>query len=445
MSNDEVWQVRVGDAVYQASFAELQAWVHEGRVAPTTQVRRGELPWIEAQAVPGLMAPTSAGGGGGGQPGRRLPRAVMTGLSGNEIYCLHQKGYRPGNLVVGNSVYSLGLLGSLGSSFQGLAGGEVTEVTNLIHEGRQQSYQRMVHEAEQQGSSGITGVTSELRHFHGNIEFLSVASCVHHEGERVAQLRFSSSGDGQALYAQLDAGFQPLRFVFSNIAYSVGLGGGLISTFKSMGRGEIKELSDVFNATRHVALQRISQEAVNAGANSVVGIQTTVKPFQGVSEMIMTGTASVHPGLPPECHQYPTTSDLTCQEMWNLASMGYFPLRLVLGTAVYSLGVVGGLMSALKSFSRGEVNELTSLIYEAREHAIGLLAAEADAMGADEVVGIKTHIHDMGNLVEFMAIGTAIKRHPAAKTATATLPAQAVMRDKDTWISEGAFYHVQDG
>ena len=32
---------------------------------------------------------------------------VMTGLSGNEIYCLHLKGLSPGELVVGNSVYSL--------------------------------------------------------------------------------------------------------------------------------------------------------------------------------------------------------------------------------------------------------------------------------------------------------------------------------------------------
>jgi serine/threonine-protein kinase len=35
------------------------------------------------------------------------------------------------------------------------------------------------------------------------------------------------------------------------------------------------------------------------------------------------------------------TSDLTNEEMWNLVHMGYLPLKLVLGTAVYSLGVVG--------------------------------------------------------------------------------------------------------
>src|SRR5207253_7822636 len=68
-------------------------------------------------------------------------------------------------------------------------------------------------------------------------------------------------------------------------------------------------------------------------------------------------------------------------EMWNLIHMGYVPLKLVMGTAVYSLGIVGGLKAALKSFTRGEVNELTTLIYDAREHAIDLISREASAIG----------------------------------------------------------------
>src|SRR5579862_3026611 len=99
--------------------------------------------------------------------------AVLTGLSGNEMFCLNLKGFKPGDLVVGNSVYSMGVLGGLGAGLQSVFGGEVSQITQIIHEGRQQSYQRMVAEAEQRGGAGITGVTSELTHFHGNIEFLS--------------------------------------------------------------------------------------------------------------------------------------------------------------------------------------------------------------------------------------------------------------------------------
>ena len=46
-------------------------------------------------------------------------------------------------------------------------------------------------------------------------------------------------------------------------------------------------------------------------------------PFQGIHEMMMLGTASHNPVLPPECSKNPITSDLTCEEMWNLTNMGY--------------------------------------------------------------------------------------------------------------------------
>ena len=360
---------------------------------------------------------------------------VMTGLSGNEMYCMHLKGYTPGTMVIGNSVYSMGFVGGLGAGLRSALGGEVTQVTSIIHEGRQESYDRMVKEATELGGAGITGVTSELKRFHGNIEFLSVASCLHRDGAREEQIRFSTSGDGQELYCMMDAGYTPLKFVFGNVAYSIGVGGGLLGALKSMGRGEIKEYSNVFNHTRHLALERIVHEAQSIGANAVVGIETTVMPFQGVHEMMMMGTAAKNPDLPFDSSKAPISSDLTCAEMWNLTHMGYVPLKLVLGTAVYSLGIVGGLKAMLKSLSKGEVHDLTSLIYDAREHAIGLIADEANAIGADDVVGIKTHIHEMGGLLEFMAVGTAVKRFDGIKTQTDILPPQAIIKDKDTWVN----------
>jgi uncharacterized protein YbjQ (UPF0145 family) len=381
---------------------------------------------------------------------------VMTGLSGNEIFCLQLKGLSPGELVIGNSVFSMGLFGSLGAAGRGLLGGEVSQVTSVIHEGRLQAYRRMVAEAQSHGGTGITGVTNELRTFHGNTEFLSVASCVHHQGEKQDGNMFTTSANGQELYCQLDAGFTPVQFVFGNVAYSIGAGGGIVGSLKAMARGEIKEFSDVFNHTRHLALERIASEAKAVGANAVVGIETRTMMFQGVHEMFMLGTASTHPSLAsfaqpargatleyqslPATHpsaaypMQPVTSDLTNEEMWNMVHIGYLPLKLVLGTAVYSLGVVGGLKAALQSFTRGEIGPLTTLIYDAREHAIGLIRDEATAIGADDVVGVKTHIHEHGNLLEFMAIGTAVKRVANVTTLSPQLPPQAIIKDKDTWI-----------
>lgn len=362
--------------------------------------------------------------------------AIMTGLSGNEMFCLHKKGLSAGDMVIGNSVYSIGFIGSVGSGLKTMTGGEVTQITSIIHDGRLSSYNRMVAEAERHGGIGITGVSSELVQQMGNVEFLSVGSCVHQEGTKSEKLGFSSSADGQELYCQMDAGFRPVKFVFGNVAYSIGIGGGIGGMFKSLQRGEVPQYSQVFNETRHLALIRIADEARNAGANSVIGIQTSIIPFKGMQEMVMIGTASHHPSLPQEYSQRPITSDLTNEEMWNLVHMGYMPLQLVLGVSVYSLGFVGGLTAAFKSLGRGEISELTSLIYEARENAIARIAADATACGADDVVGIKTNVYQLGGgLIEFMAIGTAVKRIPGLTTVTDQLPPQAIIKDKDTFIN----------
>lgn len=103
---------------------------------------------------------------------------IITGLSGNEIYCLGQKGFTPGDLVIGNSVISIGLLGTIGSGLKTLFGGEVTQVTRVILEGRQRAYARMQEEAKRHGGIGITGVSNELIVHGTNIEFLAIGTAV---------------------------------------------------------------------------------------------------------------------------------------------------------------------------------------------------------------------------------------------------------------------------
>jgi uncharacterized protein YbjQ (UPF0145 family) len=361
---------------------------------------------------------------------------IITGLSGNEIYCLRRQGFTPGDLVIGNSVISLGLIGSIGSGLKTLFGGEVKQVTGVILEGRQRAYARMQAEAERHGGVGITGVSNELIVHGTNIEFLAIGSCLHRASAKTEQIEFSSSADGQALYCQIDAGFTPKHFVFGNVAYSIGVGGGIVGSLRSLARGEIKEFSQIFNETRHLALKRIKAEARAFGANAVVGIKTSILPFAGMQEMLMIGTASVHPALPDGHYQSPITSDLTNEEMWNLINQGYMPVQLVLGVSVYSLGLVGGITSFFKSFVRGEINELTTLIYEAREQALAHISEDAKRCNADEVVGIKTYVYDLGGgIIEFLAIGTAVKKMPNVATQSDMLLPQAIIRDQDTFIN----------
>lgn len=366
---------------------------------------------------------------------------ITTGLSGNEIYCLAKKNYTPGSIVVGNSVHSLGIIGSVGSGLKAMLGGELQQITTLIEEGRETAYKRMLEEAATNGVTGITGVTSELIIHGSNIEFLSIGSGIN-AGSSASKEKFSTSDDGQELYAQLDAGYKPICFSFGNVAYSMGIGRGFLGALKTFGRGEIKEYSDIFNRTRHLALSRIIAHARQYKANAVLGIKTTVLPFGGVSEMLMIGTASYNPQLKLTIGSVDddiatdniATSDMTNIEMWNMASMGYAPMKLLLGTSVYSLGLVGGITSALKSFFRGEINELTRMIYAAREHAIGLISDEAKAIGADDIIGVKTYVYQLGNgLVEFLAIGTAVKQSSRIKTESEQLIPQAIVMDKETF------------
>ena len=168
----------------------------------------------------------------------------------------------------------------------------------------------------------------------------------------------------------------------------------------------------------------------------MVDIITRIIPFgPGVREMLMVGTGSHNPMLGQP--KIPYTSELMGEELWNLTKLGYAPLRLVLGTSVYALGFAGGVSAFFRSFSRGEVDDVTRMVYDARENALNHIRIEAEELKADGVIGIKLFIHEIGaGLVEVMAIGTAIRRHAGVATATDQLIPQAIIRDRDTFFEQ---------
>jgi uncharacterized protein YbjQ (UPF0145 family) len=362
--------------------------------------------------------------------------SVYSGLSGNEMYCLNLVNYRPGNLLVGNSVFSMGILGGLRTLGKGIVGGEVTAFTEMIQEGRRLSFERLKAELSSTGASGATGIDSELV-FHGsNAEFLSVGSAIHKIDNPGAP--FTTSFDGQELFSAIDAGYEPLSFVFGNVAYSIGIGKGITGAFKQLVKGEVSQYTQIFTQTRHLALERIVAEARSVGANSVIGIRTNILPYgaSGVQEMVMVGTAATHgaaSGLNPSGV---TTSDLTAEETWSMTKMGYAPIELVIGTSVYSVGLIGGFKSFLRGFVKGEVTEMTQLIYGAREESLRKVQEQATSLNADDVLGLRTYIYELGGgLIEFLVIGTAVKRVGNLQTNSDQLPPQAIIRDKDTFTN----------
>ena len=358
----------------------------------------------------------------------------ITGFSGNEIFCLDQLGYKAGQLCLGNYVVALGMGRGIGAGLSNLAGGEITEITQLVHEGRKNAYQRMMKEAKEYGGVGLAGVSFDMINHGGNLEFIALGSTIHDPKTKNDTMDFSTSASGQQLYCQIDSGFTPHSFVFGNVAYSIGVGGNILGAFRGLRRGEVPQYSQIFDRTRHLALTRIKKEAKAAGANAVIGIETSIMPLMYAQEMIMIGTASTHPALKDYADD-PVTCDMTNEELWNMVSLGYMPIQLVMGVSVYSLGLASGIMAGLQSLIGGQVKGLTEILYEAREKALERIERDAEKCGADEVVGIKTRVYDLGGgLVEFMVIGTAVKKMKGAATNNKALPPQAIIQDHETFV-----------
>jgi len=89
--------------------------------------------------------------------------------------------------------------------------------------------------------------------------------------------------------------------------------------------------------------------------------------------------------------------------------------------------------------SRGEIPELTRLIYQARENCLELIRQEATHFGAERVIGNKLMIQDLGcGIIDVMAVGTAVRRLDGITPATPALIPQAVIVDRESVNLEGS-------
>jgi uncharacterized protein YbjQ (UPF0145 family) len=101
------------------------------------------------------------------------------------------------------------------------------------------------------------------------------------------------------------------------------------------------------------------------------------------------------------------TSDLSVNEFLLVKQSGFEPMGLVLGSSIYHIGF----QQAMWNQSQ-EMGVLTQAMYHARELAMTRMEEEADALGADGIVGVRLEIgrYDWGaDLAEFIAVGTAVK------------------------------------
>lgn len=85
-------------------------------------------------------------------------------------------------------------------------------------------------------------------------------------------------------------------------------------------------------------------------------------------------------------------------------------LGMVKGTTVYSKNIGKDFMAGMKTLVGGELTGYTEMLVEARQIATKRMVDEAEALGADAVIGVKFGSSAiMQGAAEVLAYGTAVK------------------------------------
>jgi len=85
----------------------------------------------------------------------------------------------------------------------------------------------------------------------------------------------------------------------------------------------------------------------------------------------------------------------------------------VFGLVVRSRGLAGNIMAGLRTIKGGEIIEYTSMLEDARRHAIDRMVKNAVAMGANAIVRMQFDSSELGNTMsEIVAYGTAVVVKP---------------------------------
>jgi len=170
------------------------------------------------------------------------------------------------------------------------------------------------------------------------------------------------------------------------------------------------------------------QQAIDAGA-------------AGVPQDAIRRLAELTPGHPGAIF----TSDLSVNEFLLVREVGFRPLGLVLGSSIYHVG-----LQVARWGKSQELDVLSQAMYHARELAMTRMEAEAQALGADGVVGVRLEVEmkEFGaDIAEFIAVGTAVKGEPGAGGGGVTdwrnnkgLPFTSDLSGQDFWTLIRAGY-----
>ena len=229
------------------------------------------------------------------------------------------------------------------------------------------------------------------------------------------------------------AGYEPLGQVMGSSVYHVGWQNMPYGYWSSWGgtSGEMTVLTEAFYNARHLAINRLQQEAALLGATGVVGVRLERREYEwgmGLLEFAAIGTAIRESdlaagGAPGSA---PFVSDLSGEEFWMLRQSGFRPVGFVVGNCTYYCVptwatrsvTTGGFFGG--SWQNTELTDYTQSLYSARSLAMDRMEHAAASLGASGVVGADIEVKAEPREVEvnkqtridmiyhFTAIGTAI-------------------------------------
>ncbi len=197
-------------------------------------------------------------------------------LSVNEFLMVREAGFEPLGLVVGSCIYHVGIqYGSWGQNQ------ELNVISQAMYQARELAMTRMEQEALALMADGVVGVRLEVKRLGWDsdiLEFMAIGTAISHSAGHPGfkgpkGVPFTSDLSGQDFWMLLRAGHRPLAMVMGSCVYHVAHQG----VFKSMGNVgrnvEITQFTQAMYDARELAMERMQNEAKEAGADGVVGVQ----------------------------------------------------------------------------------------------------------------------------------------------------------------------------
>ncbi len=196
-------------------------------------------------------------------------------LSVNEFLLVKQAGFEPLGLVVGSSIYHIGIQMAGWKKSQ-----EMTVLSEAMYGARQLAMTRMEEEADQLGADGVVGVRLDIGRYEWGqdmAEFIAIGTAVkHREGamHRAPNGRpFTSDLSGQDFWTLLRTGHRPVGMVMGSCVYHVAHRG-MFQSMAQTGRNvELSNFTQALYDARELAMERMQSEAQEISAEGIVGVQ----------------------------------------------------------------------------------------------------------------------------------------------------------------------------